>query len=48
MNRRNLLQLAGLAGLSILGPASLWSKKVKADGQRYAGPFWVTIHAGGG
>lgn len=48
MNRRNFLQIAGLTGLSVLGPAGLWSKNVKAEGERYPGPFWVTIHAGGG
>ncbi|RYE80391.1 MAG: DUF1501 domain-containing protein [Myxococcales bacterium] len=48
MNRRNFLQIAGLTGLSVLGPAGLWSKNVKAEGERYNGPFWVTFHAGGG
>ncbi len=45
MKRRNLLQLASLAGLSLSLPLS---GRARAAGQGYAGPYWVLVNAGGG
>ena len=46
MDRRDFLRLAGLAGLSVVGP--LRPRSAFADVPPYEGPLWVTVHAGGG
>jgi uncharacterized protein DUF1501 len=46
IKRRHLLQLASLAGLSVVAPAGV--KRLRAQESRYAGPMWFFVHAGGG
>jgi len=46
IDRRDFLKLAAAAGFVVAGPTAL-PRPARADGP-YAGPFWVTIHAGGG
>lgn len=46
MQRRRFLQLASLAGLSVVAPAG--GKRLRAQEGRYAGPMWFFVHAGGG
>jgi hypothetical protein len=48
MDRRNFLKLMGLSGLAVAAPASLWTSKSLAEGEKFNGPYWVTIHASGG
>jgi hypothetical protein len=48
MDRRNFLKLMGLTGLAVAAPATLWTRKSLAEGEKFGGPYWVTIHAGGG
>lgn len=38
----------GLAGLAIAAPASLWTRRSHAEGEKFKGPYWITIHASGG
>jgi hypothetical protein len=47
MQRRDILKMGGLAGLSLLLP---WgsSSKAHADAARFAGPYFLHIHAAGG
>jgi hypothetical protein len=47
MNRRRFLQVGGLAGLAVYA-APFAERTLRADGAKYAGPFWVMINAGGG
>lgn len=46
--RRRFLQLAGLAGLSVVTPAALRPGRLRAQEARYDGPMWFFVHAGGG
>lgn len=46
MDRRRFLQIAGLAGLAVMAPVGM--RKVTAAPQRYTGPFWIMVNAGGG
>lgn len=46
MQRRRFLQLASLAGLSVVAPVGL--KRLGAQEARYDGPMWFFVHAGGG
>lgn len=48
MNRRRFLQLGGLAGLALMAPVVTNVKKSHADEGLHGGPYWITIHAGGG
>ncbi len=47
MQRRNFLKLAGLAGISLVGP---WghSSRASADPAVWGGPYFLHMHAGGG
>jgi hypothetical protein len=45
-DRRTFLRLAASAGLSLSLPFA--PRAALAEGERYSGPFWVTIHASGG
>src|SRR5436305_1632674 len=47
MNRRRFIQVAGLAGLTVLAP-SFGSKKASAGSSKFDGPYWIMINAGGG
>lgn len=46
MDRRRFLKIAGLAGLSVMAPLGL--REGNASQDKYAGPFWIMINAGGG
>jgi hypothetical protein len=46
MNRRDVLKLLSLAGLAAIVPAGI--STVSADENKYAGPFWLMLNAGGG
>lgn len=46
MDRRRFLQIAGIAGLSVMAPVGL--KDGNAASEKYEGPFWIMINAGGG
>ncbi len=46
MDRRRFLQIAGLAGLAVVAPVGL--RKVTAAPNKYTGPFWIMVNAGGG
>lgn len=46
IDRRDFLKLAAAAGFVVAGPTAL-PRTARADGP-YPGPYWVTIHAGGG
>ncbi|MCC6648566.1 MAG: DUF1501 domain-containing protein [Polyangiaceae bacterium] len=46
MKRRDLLQIAGLAGLAVLAPLTIQRRARAAS--KYAGPYFVALHAGGG
>jgi hypothetical protein len=46
IERRDFLKLAAAAGFVLAGP-SVAPRVARAEGP-YRGPFWVTIHAGGG
>ncbi|MCU0680674.1 MAG: DUF1501 domain-containing protein [Polyangiaceae bacterium] len=49
MQRRRFLQLASLAGLSVVAPVGLNGiNRLRAQEQRYDGPMWFFVHAGGG
>ncbi|MCA9562675.1 MAG: DUF1501 domain-containing protein, partial [Myxococcales bacterium] len=45
MDRREFLQLASLAGLSVVVP---FGGKLRADEEPYEGPLWVLVNASGG
>ncbi len=49
MQRRNFLQTLAAAGLGmgVAAPLALRSKRVKADGSSFGGPFFITLNAGG-
>jgi hypothetical protein len=42
--------MAGLAGLAVMAPAAIPGgvRESRADSGTYPGPYWVTLHAGGG
>lgn len=46
MDRRRFLQVAGVAGLSVMAPVGL--RDSHAGSNKYEGPFWIMINAGGG
>ena len=46
MDRRDFLRLAAAAGCSVAAP--LLPRPAHASDTPYEGPFWVTLHAGGG
>jgi hypothetical protein len=46
MDRRRFLKVAGIAGLSVMAPVAL--REGHAGSNRYGGPFWVMVNAGGG
>lgn len=46
MDRRRFLQVAGIAGLSVMAPVGL--RDGSAATAKYKGPFWIMINAGGG
>jgi uncharacterized protein (DUF1501 family) len=46
MDRRRFLQIAGVAGLSVMAPIGL--RDGSAASTRYKGPFWIMVNAGGG
>jgi uncharacterized protein (DUF1501 family) len=46
MDRRRFLQIAGLAGLSVMAPVGL--RDGGAASSKYQGPFWIMVNAGGG
>lgn len=46
MDRRRFLQIAGLAGLSIVAPLGI--SRVRAESSKYDGPYWIMVNAGGG
>ncbi|SVD13180.1 uncharacterized protein METZ01_LOCUS366034, partial [marine metagenome] len=46
MDRRKFIKLASLAGLSLTGSA--FPRPLLASTPSFEGPYWVTIHAGGG
>jgi uncharacterized protein (DUF1501 family) len=46
MDRRRFLQIAGIAGLSVMAPVGL--RDGSAASVRYKGPFWIMVNAGGG
>jgi len=46
MDRRRFMQIAGIAGLSVVAPIGL--REGSAGSAKYAGPFWIMVNAGGG
>lgn len=46
MKRRDFLQLAAAGGVSVLAARGIG--RARAAPARYEGPFWITVHAGGG
>ncbi len=46
IQRRRFLQLAGLAGVSVVAPFG--AKHLRAQESQYKGPMWFFVHAGGG
>jgi len=46
MDRRRFLQIAGIAGLGVVAPIGL--REGSAGSNKYQGPFWIMINAGGG
>lgn len=46
MNRRRFLKVAGIAGLSVMAPIA--AREVYAGANKYKGPFWIMVNAGGG
>jgi hypothetical protein len=46
MERRRFLQVAGLLGLAVAAPVGV--KKLRAEGAKYGGPYWIMLNAGGG
>lgn len=46
MERRRFLQVAGVMGLALMAP--LAPRAVRAGSDKYKGPFWITLDAGGG
>jgi hypothetical protein len=50
MDRRQFLKMTGLAGLAVMAPAAMRGgvRESHADSSTYGGPYWVTLHAGGG
>ncbi len=47
LDRRSFLRWTSAAGLAV-ATAPRWSLPARAAGEPFAGPFWLTIHAGGG
>ena len=45
MDRRRFMQIAGIAGLSVVAPIGL--REGSAGSAKYAGPFWIMLNAGG-
>src|SRR5690349_2320125 len=46
MDRRRFLKVAGIAGLSLMAPIA--AREGRAGSNKYAGPFWIMVNAGGG
>jgi hypothetical protein len=46
MDRRRFMQIAGIAGLSVVAPIGL--RDGSAASSKYDGPFWIMLNAGGG
>lgn len=46
MERRRFMQVAGLTGLAVMAP-TIASRRASAA-SKYAGPYFISIHAGGG
>jgi uncharacterized protein (DUF1501 family) len=46
MNRRRFLQVAGIAGLAVMAPIAV--RETRAGSNKYKGPFWIMVNAGGG
>lgn len=46
MERRRFLQVAGVMGLALMAPVV--AREVRAGSNKYKGPFWITLNAGGG
>jgi uncharacterized protein (DUF1501 family) len=46
MERRQFLTLAGLAGLAVVSPLAV--REGHAENDKYAGPYWIMVNAGGG
>ena len=51
MDRRDFMKIAGLAGLTVVTPASLFGLtpgRAWAQSSEPGGPYWLFVHAGGG
>ena len=46
MERRSFIQIAGLGGLAVMAPMTVHKRARAAN--KYSGPFFVALHAGGG
>jgi len=46
MDRRRFLKVAGIAGLSVMAPVAM--REGHAGVNRYNGPYWIMVNAGGG
>ena len=46
MERRRFMQVAGVLGVSLMAPIA--AREVRAASNKYKGPFWITLDAGGG
>jgi hypothetical protein len=48
MDRRRFLKVAGIAGLSVMAPISMRDRDACASANKYKGPYWIMVNAGGG
>ncbi len=48
MDRRRFLKVAGIAGLSLMAPIAVRDRAASAGTNKYKGPFWIMVNAGGG